>query len=87
MLQYTFMQLTVYYELLYNGEVFTTTDNSETLDSYSVSNLGVEYTLQNNTVPILIGLKINNIFDTYYENVAFRPMPTRNYQIFLNFKF
>ena len=87
LVNYTFKQFSTYYQILYNGEVFTTTDNNGTVKSYSVSNLGLEYKIKNKSFPISLGIKINNIFDTYYENVAYRPMPNRNYQLFLNFKF
>lgn len=84
---YNYKKLTVYYQLLFNGEVFTTTDNNGVLDGYSVSNLGLEYLIQEKSFPIKIGIKLNNIFNTYYENVAYRPMPNRNIQTFINFKF
>ncbi len=84
---YRFKQFSTYYQILYNGDVFTTSDNNGTVKSYSVSNLGLDYKIKNNSFPIILGIKINNIFDKYYENVAYRPMPNRNYQLFLNFKF
>ncbi|MGY8934000.1 MAG: TonB-dependent receptor [Flavobacteriales bacterium] len=86
-LTYDYKKLAAYYQLLFNGEVFTTTDNNGVLDRYSVSNLGLEYLIQEKSFPIKIGIKLNNIFNTYYENVAYRPMPNRNIQTFINFKF
>ncbi len=87
LVNYNFKQFSFYYQLLYNGEVFTTTDNVGTVEAHSVSNIGLEYEIINKSHPINLGIKINNIFDIYYENVAFRPMPNRFYQLFLNFKF
>jgi len=84
---YTFKNISAYYQFLFNGKVFTTTDNVGILDAYSVSNFGMDYSFNKNTFPIKIGIKINNIFNTYYENVAYRPMPNRNFQTFINFKF
>ena len=84
---YYYKKFSAYYQLLFNGEVFTTTDNYGILDRYSVSNLGLEYLIQENLFPIKIGIKFNNIFNTYYENVAYRPMPNRNIQTFINLKF
>ena len=86
-LTYDYKKLAAYYQLLFNGEVFTTTDNNGVLDRYSVSNLGLEYLIQEKSFPIKIGIKLNNIFNTYYENVAYRPMPNRNIQTFINLKF
>ncbi len=87
LLNYNFNRLTAYYQFYFNGEVFTTTDNFGTVDAYTISNIGVEYALNKNSFPITIGIKINNIFDTYYENVAYRPMPNRNFRTFINLKF
>ncbi|MEM0518885.1 TonB-dependent receptor [Aequorivita flava] len=80
--EYSYKNLSAYIQGLFNGEVFTTTDNSEGLDSFNIYNLGITYLLQENPT-ISIGARVKNIFNTYYENVAFRPMPSRNFQIFL----
>jgi len=87
LLSYNFRNISAYYQLLFNGEVFTTTDNLGILDAYSISNFGMDYSFNKKTFPIKIGIKINNILNTYYENVAYRPMPNRNFQTFINFKF
>jgi len=87
LVNYDYKKFSVYYQLLYNGEVFTTTDNIGTVEAYSVSNIGLEYSFLDQEIPIGTGIKFNNIFDTYYESVAFRPMPNRNFQLFLNIKF
>ncbi len=84
---YRFKNISAYYQLLYNGKVFTTTDNLGILDAYSISNIGLEFEINKQSFPIKIGIKINNIFNKYYENVAYRPMPNRNFQTFINFKF
>ncbi len=73
---------------LYNGKVFTTTDNAEDLDGYFLANILIEHSIVD-----LIGfdamaaIRINNLFNTNYQNVAFRPMPNRNFQLQLNLKF
>ncbi|MGO3182089.1 MAG: TonB-dependent receptor [Aequorivita sp.] len=82
-LQYHFKNLSAYVQGLFNGEAYTTTDNSDSVDAYSVFNLGMEYTLLFNP-EITFGGRLKNIFNTYYENVAYRPMPSRNIEIFLN---
>jgi vitamin B12 transporter len=87
LLNYQFKKFSSYYQVLYTGKVFTTTDNIGVVDPYWVCNLGAEYQLNTAHTPITIGGKINNIFNIYYENVAYRPMPDRNFQLFINFKF
>ena len=86
-IDYRIQQFNTYFQQLFNGNVFTTTDNSTDLDSYLVANIGLDYFFSYKTMPIKIGFKINNIFNTYYENVAYRPMPNRNIQTTITFKF
>ena len=78
-LSYQLKRWDVYYQLLYNGSVFITTDNSESLPGYSLSNVGVEHNFQlSPKIKCTLSLKVNNLYNTYYQNVAFRPMPNRN---------
>ena len=86
-IDYRIQRFNAYYQQLFNGKVFTTTDNSTDLDSYLVANIGLDYFFLYKTMPIKIGFKINNIFNKYYENVAYRPMPNRNIQTTITFKF
>lgn len=83
-LQYNFANFSAYAQGLFNGEIYTTTDNSESLDAFTVFNIGAEYVLPFNP-NIRVGGRFKNVFNTYYENVAYRPMTSRNFQIFLNF--
>lgn len=70
---------TVYVQALYNGPVFTTSDNSERLKGYTVCNLGIQW-----RIPLAerknleLGLRLENLFNKAYQNVAYRPMPNRN---------
>jgi len=86
LLNYNYKTFSAYYQYLYNGEVFITTDNIGTLDDYTISNVGLNMLVNQKRIPITIGIKIANIFNIYYENVAYRPMPNRNYQLNINFK-
>ncbi len=83
-LQYEIRTFSAYIQGLFNGEAYTTTDNSDSVDAYSVFNLGMEYKLPFNT-DVTFGGALKNVFNTYYENVAYRPMPSRSIEIFLNF--
>ncbi len=83
-LQYNVKRFYVYIQALYNGKAYTTTDNSDSVDSYTVFNFGGEYKLPFNP-QIKIGGQLKNVFNVYYESVAYRPMPSRNIQLFLNF--
>ncbi len=83
-IEYNFKHFSTYVQGLFNGEAFTATDNSESVDRYTVFNIGAQYTLPFNP-NITFGGRLKNVFNVYYENVAYRPMPSRNIQIFLNF--
>lgn len=83
-MEYNFKHFSAYVQGLFNGEAFTATDNSESVDRYTVFNIGAQFTLPFNP-NITFGGRLKNVFNVYYENVAYRPMPSRNIQIFLNF--
>lgn len=83
---YGYKNASVYYRHLFTGEVFYTTDSSAGIDPFNVSSAGAEYTFK-----LLdgcsIGAQVNNLYNTEYLNVASRPMPGRNYNMYLNLKF
>jgi iron complex outermembrane receptor protein len=87
LIRYGYENFSLYSQVIYNGRVFSTTDNLGVVDAYSIANLGLELEVLKKTLPITFGIKANNIFNTYYENVAYRPMPDRNFETYLNLKF
>jgi len=83
-LSYQNKQWQCFYQFLANGMVYTTTDESASLAGYALSNIGLSYTLKTpRSGSYNLGLRMNNLFNTNYQNVAFRPMPNRaiNFQI------
>lgn len=79
--------LSLYYQFLFNGKVYTTTRNEaeHQLDHYFVSNIGLDYDFgKSNTYKI--GFEILNLMDYEYENVQARPMQGRNIHFFINIK-
>ncbi|MDY8138893.1 TonB-dependent receptor plug domain-containing protein [Aquimarina sp. 2201CG5-10] len=87
-ISYSYKRLSAYYQFLYNGPVFITTDNTREIEGYDVSNLGVAYTYyKTRNKEFTIDIRTNNLYNRNYQNVGFRPMPNRNYQIQLIFKF
>lgn len=80
-LAYTYKKTRVLVQVLKNSKVFTTTDNKQTLSGYWLLNMQFYYSILKKHI---LGFRINNILNTYYENVAYRPMPNRNVQLFLN---
>src|SRR5690554_2410126 len=84
LMEYQYKQFSTYLQGIYTGMVFTTTDNSDSVEDSSVFNFDGAYGISAKK-NIILGAQINNIFNVYYENVAYRPMPGRNFQINLNF--
>ena len=87
-LSFSFKKLGAYYQFLYNGEVFTRSDNNSlyNIDSYTVGNVGLEYSFGKKDVATL-GIQVLNIFDKDYVSVASRPLPGRNYNVYLTLNF
>lgn len=84
-LSYSYKAFTMFYQHLYNGEV---TIIGDTLDGFDVGNIGLSYTFNNkNKVQYIANLRINNVYNSYYENVALRPMPNRNFNFNMTLKF
>lgn len=75
-----------YYRHLFNGEVFTSSDNTYDLDAFNVSGIGAEYNFKILS-GLALGAQVNNLWNEEYQNVIMRPMPGRYYNMYLNFKF
>jgi len=83
---YSYKRITATYQFLFNGAVFTPSQKYHVVREYSVSNLGIDYTLgTKNTCQI--GFQVLNLWDENYQSVSLRPMPGRNYALNLTFKF
>jgi iron complex outermembrane receptor protein len=85
-LAYSFEKITAHYQCLYNGEVFTSSDNFYSLDDYLVSNIGIDYQFGKKKF-LQLGFDVLNVFNENYQSVSMRPMPGRNYTINLTFNF
>ncbi len=85
-LAYSFESLTTHYQYLYNGKVFTSSDNYYSLEDYWVSNIGFDYHFGKKKL-LQLGFDVLNVFNKNYQSVAIRPMPARNYTINLTFNF
>ncbi|MFP9113235.1 TonB-dependent receptor plug domain-containing protein [Flavobacterium sp. RHBU_3] len=83
---YAYNRFSVYYRQLFTGKVYYTTDNSAGIDHYNVSGIGAQYTFKV-IKGLSVGAQANNLYNEHYMNVASRPMPGRNYTMYLIFKF
>ncbi|MFV0304470.1 MAG: TonB-dependent receptor plug domain-containing protein [Moheibacter sp.] len=84
---YNWKGISLLYQFLFNGSVYTTTQNEETykIPSYFISNLGLDYGFGESKM-YKIGFEILNLFDYEYESVLNRPMPKRSFNVYINFK-
>lgn len=85
---YSRNRISANYQFLYNGYVYTQSDNDpkKIVPAYTVSNIGIDYDLKLLS-SFKIGFQVLNLLNEEYESLEFRPMPGRNYNLYLNLKF
>ena len=85
---YSRNRITGYYQFLYNGFVYTRADNNpdEIINDYTVSNLGIDYDFKF-LDSFKLGFQVLNVFNENYESLENRPMPGRNFNMYLTLKF
>jgi iron complex outermembrane receptor protein len=87
---YSYKRFSFFYQQLFTGKIFTAESNSNDfmLPSFFVGNLGGDYRITKKIKnEITIGFKINNVFNKNYVTQPRRPMPNRNYNLNINYKF
>jgi vitamin B12 transporter len=84
-LSYSHDRATIFSQYLFNGTVFTSSDNFYKLKDYQLVNIGVTYRLGPKE-KIDIGFQVLNLLNEKYQSVATRPLPGRNYAVNLIFK-
>jgi iron complex outermembrane receptor protein len=71
----------------FTGKRFLTADNSQYLPQYSVTNLKFGMNLNDRHTSYELGLFIENLLNTSYQNIAYYPMPGRSFLISVTFQF
>ena len=87
-LGYSWKKISADYQFLYNGEVFTQSDNNPryTINAYFVNNASLYYDFGKKN-SYTIGFQVLNLLDEKYASVESRFLPGRNYNLYLNLKF
>lgn len=87
-LSYSHKKASAYYQALFTGDVFTTSDNSPKyiLNAYTVSNIGVDYNFSKENI-FKVGVKVANLWNENYQALPSRYMPGRNLTIYLNLNY
>ncbi len=83
---YSIKKFTSYYQFSYNGKIFTDSQNTKPLKDYGLSNIGAEWNFGADR-NLNLGVQVRNLFNKEYQNLINRPMPGRNYNVYVNFKF
>ena len=71
----------------YTGYRYTSADNIQFLNPYLVSNATVGYGFHIKKVNAQTTFTVNNIFNTEYESIAYRPMPLRYAELSIKLNF
>lgn len=70
----------------YKSKRFTTSDNKNYLDDQVIFNTSLQQKIViRKKEMLLLRFSVNNLFDKDYENILYRPMPGRNYELTLQF--
>ena len=85
---YSRNKISAYYQFLHNGFVYTRADNNpdEIIKDYTVSNIGIDYDFKFLDA-FKLGFQVLNLFNKDYESLEDRPMPGRNFNMYLTLKF
>ena len=76
------------WQLTYIGRRFITTDQSYATDPYAIYNFIVGYTYRFKNGRMLTSqVRVDNLFDAYYESTQYYPMPLRNCLFSILFEF
>lgn len=87
-LAYSYHKLSANYQFLYNGFVYTRSDNDpkQTIKAYKVSNVGIDYDF-GFLGSSKLGFQVLNLLNEKYQSLEDRPLPGRNFNIYINLKF
>jgi vitamin B12 transporter len=88
MLRLNWRHLYSAFSSIYTGKRFLTSNNSQYLPHYLVSDLSLGTKMNAGNISFDLGLIIENLFNASYQNIAYYPMPGRSFilSIVLQFK-
>jgi len=77
--------LMIKYSYSYTGKRYISSDNSQFLPSYKLSDLSLSYAYKKGSKRAEINLFIKNIWNVDFQAIAYHPMPGRTYFLSINF--
>ncbi len=70
------------YTAYYTSQRYTTPDNSYSTEGYIINDVELNYKIKTKgRFEVTPRLRVNNLFDEYYESVDYYPMPLRSYSL------
>jgi outer membrane cobalamin receptor len=87
-LNYSYKNWELDCQFLYNGFVYTRADNNplQIIKAYKITNLGLSCNFK--LIPFSkIGFQVLNLMNLKYQSLEGRPMPGRNFNMYINLKF
>jgi iron complex outermembrane receptor protein len=87
LLQISYLKYYIAYNHQFNGLRFTTTDHSTYLPAYDMAQLtiGKRVDFKNSFGDVFF--RVNNLYNKEYQNIVWRPMPGRNFQVGITIDF
>ena len=77
----------LHYQASYTGIRYTMADESYKTNDYTIHNATLGYKLSLYKVNITPQIRVENLFDVYYESTQYYPMPLRNFLASIMFEF
>lgn len=71
----------------YTGKRYITSDNSAYLPHFAVSGINAGTRLERTHHSVVFSLTVDNLFDAAYQNIAYYPMPGRNFYLSVAYQF
>lgn len=79
-------RVSVFYSSSWCGPRYTSADNSSFLPAFYLANAGVSFKTRVSKHRLVCSFQINNIFNTDYSVMAWRPMPLASWQASLTYR-
>jgi vitamin B12 transporter len=82
-----FRKYFISYNQVMTGFRYTSPENDEIVNGFTVGNMYAGKTIKKGASEIYLQFKINNIWNTQYQSIAWFPMPGRSYYLTIQFQF
>ncbi|MBK7627740.1 MAG: TonB-dependent receptor plug domain-containing protein [Bacteroidales bacterium] len=79
--QFIYKTLYTSWKLNFTGDRFITLDNTKSLPAYLLNGISSGYKIKIKDSLIDLNLNIDNLFDVYYQSIAYFPLPGRTYSL------